>query len=134
MRYTFMTDKFHGNVIAEHRSITSSTKSPFMEYKKLYLPTIQLWPIRASRSLPADVIEDGERLFSRTIDSLSGTFAINELLPVADTVQLPPADAFPTSLRYPRDLFDPKGNFVREQNRGREGETFVTAFWGVACP
>lgn len=67
-----------------------------------YEPTIRLWPIDAFHPRrhvlpppPPGVIGDDERLFSRTIDPLGGTFAINELLPVADTVQLPPADAFP---------------------------------------
>lgn len=73
-------------------------------------------------------------MFSRTIDPLDGTFAINELLPVADTVQLPPADAFP---QVPARFVRSWGNFVGEQNRGRErneGETFVTAFRASPLP
>lgn len=60
-----------------------------------------------------------------------------ELSPLTSYFQSPTPSSYrqPTrSLRCPRDLFDPEGNFVREQNRGRErneGETFVTAFSGA---
>jgi len=57
--------------------------------------THRLSSARHVLSLPVNVIGDGGRLFSRTIDPFGETFAINELLPVADIVQLPPADAFP---------------------------------------
>lgn len=73
----------------------------------------------------------GRRLFSRTIDPPDGTFAINELLPVRHR---PVTASRRVPSGAPRDLFDPEGNFVREQNRGRErneGETFVTAFSGA---
>lgn len=63
------------------------------------------------------------RYRGRTVVFSDDRSARRKLSPLTSYFQSPTPSSYrqPTrSLRCPRDLFDPEGNFVREQNRGRE--------------
>jgi len=104
--------------------------------KMHYGSAIRLWPIAFHPRVTFSLLVIGGRrtvVFSRTIDPFGETFAINELLPVADTVQLPPADAFPqVPARFVRSWGELRPWAKPWGREGRRGGKRLLPFWEAA--